>query len=166
MTGRAATQVRAPKRANYAVTECVNAHSAMHLHIHAKVHTVGIEPEAQPHAAQNVTQLTKYESSKPQIADTLTDIADLAYSQISPFSGDIDEVGENSQQPHRSLPFSARSVRSGRNSHRPRRSRRFSAMSSRSAGILIDLADFPAMSLRSVGILIDLADFQRSRRCR
>ena len=110
-----------------------------HSHIRAKVPPVGVEPAASTDAAQNATQLTKYEESKPEIS--------------------------NMYRPHRSqrhrvlndlTQFSVRSVkiltdRAGVAD--------FAATSVRILAALADLADFAATSVRIPTDLADLADF-------
>ena len=103
----------------YCMCKCAKRNAFAHSRIHATVPTVGIEPEASTHAAQNVTQLTKYESSKPAIFDIcrsrrfparsvrsvgiLTDLADFAHfsARSMGIPTDITDLAH----------FSARSVR-------------------------------------------------------
>ena len=64
----------------------------LHTHIRDKAPPVGAEPESTTHAAQNVTQLTKYESHNPAILNiyrsrryhVLSDLADIIHFAARP----------------------------------------------------------------------------------
>ena len=58
------------KLAGYWACKCAKGDAFTHSYMGAKVPTLGLAPEALSHSAQNITILTKYEESKPEISNS------------------------------------------------------------------------------------------------
>ena len=150
-----------PAKGKLAVSERVNAQSAMRLHIRTfaiRCHARGSNSHPRPMRPRTLSNLqnTKRLSRSFRIFTDVADLADLAYSPISPIFGEVGEVGGDSRQSHRFFTdigeigggggiltdladfalFSVRSVRILADSHRPRRSHRTSANKVRTVRIL------------------------------
>ena len=136
--------------------KCANRNAFTHPNIHAKVPPVGLNPEASNHAAQNVTQHTKYESSKPKILNIYrsrrsrirADLAHFAARSVRSVGIRIDLADRAHFRRGRwgfSLispisPIFGEIGENGGNSHRSQRARPFSARSMRILAGLTDLA--------------------------
>ena len=127
MAGRSATHVRSPRWGNQLVTEFVNVQIATNLRIQTlaiNCHLRGSNPTTKPNAAHRFTQLSKYESPKPNtrvahltVQTVLAAPADFRRVRrgkferrsFSPISREIAEIDGNYRRAHLSLAENRRS---------------------------------------------------------